>query len=55
MLAAKRRGIITGDDLNEALSPLALTVAAAGFVIEDLALHGDIGALAGRAKARSNV
>lgn len=54
MLAAKRRGVIGAEDLERTvLSPLGLTVAAAGFVIEDLALHGDIGALAGKSKSRA--
>jgi hypothetical protein len=52
MLTAKRRGTISSDDLDQALSPLSLTTAVAGFILEDLALAGDIGALAGKQKAK---
>jgi hypothetical protein len=52
MLTAKRRGTITTDDLDKALSPLSLTTAVAGFIVEDIALAGDIGALAGKQKAK---
>jgi hypothetical protein len=55
MLTAKRRGAISADDLTRALDPLSLTAASAGFVVEDIALAGDIGALAGKAKARLRV
>jgi hypothetical protein len=53
MLTAKRRGVITAEQLNDALKPISLTMAAAGFVIEDIALAGDVGALAGKAKSRA--
>lgn len=53
MLTAKRRGSITADQLKQALEPIALTIAAAGFVIEDIALAGDVGALAGKVKSRA--
>ena len=48
MLTAHRRGQITGEQLAQALSPLSLTVAVAGFILEDTVLAGDIGALEGR-------
>lgn len=53
MLTAKKRGTITQDQLESALSPIGLTIAAAGFVVEDLALAGDIGALAGKARSKA--
>jgi len=53
MLTAKRRGSITAEQLKQALEPIALTVGAAGFIIEDIALAGDIGALSGKGKAKS--
>ncbi len=53
MLTAKRRGTITQDELDAVLTPAALTIAAAGFVIEDIALSGDIGALAGKARPKA--
>jgi hypothetical protein len=53
MLTAKRRGSITAEQLKQALEPIALTIAAAGFVIEDIALAGDVGALDGKAKSRA--
>jgi hypothetical protein len=55
MLTAKRRGAITADDLARALDPLSLTAATAGFIVEDIALAGDIGALAGKANRRVKV
>jgi hypothetical protein len=54
MLTAKRRGMITAEQMKDALEPIALTTCAAGFVIEDIALAGDIGALAGKAKSRAS-
>ena len=53
MMTAKKRGTITADDLEKALTPIALTTAAAGFALEDLALAGDIGALDGKARRKS--
>ena len=55
MLTAKRRGAISADDLVRALDPLSLTASTAGFIVEDIALAGDIGALSGKAKARIKV
>ena len=55
MLTAKRRGTISADDLAKALAPIALTTAAAGFVLEDVALAGDIGALDGKARKKTPV
>jgi len=52
MLTARKRGSITTSDLEAALSPLALTTAAAGFVLEDVALAGDIGALDGKTRRK---
>lgn len=52
MLTAKKRGTISADDLARALTPIALTTAAAGFVLEDVALAGDIGALDGKARRK---
>jgi hypothetical protein len=48
MMTAHRRGQITSDELQQALNPLSLTLAASGFLVEDTALAGDIGALEGR-------
>jgi hypothetical protein len=53
MLTAKKRGTISSDDLAKALTPIALTTAAAGFVLEDVALAGDIGALDGKARRKA--
>jgi uncharacterized membrane protein YgcG len=53
MLTAKKRGTITQDQLDGALTPVALTIAAAGFVLEDVALAGDIGALAGKSRPKA--
>lgn len=53
MHTAKQRGYITADDLEKSLTPLSLTAAAAGFVIEDFALSGDIGALEGKARSKA--
>lgn len=55
MLTAKKRGTISADDLANALTPIALTTAAAGFVLEDVALAGDIGALDGKARKKAPV
>ena len=49
MLTAKRRGMISSDDAEKALDSLALTTATAGFIVEDIALAGDLGALNGKA------
>ncbi len=51
MIAAKRKGRIKQDELEQALSPVALTAALAGFLVEDRALAGDLGALEGKRKA----
>jgi hypothetical protein len=53
MMTAKRRGTITADELEKALKPICLTTAVAGFVLEDLALAGDIGALDGKARKKT--
>jgi len=53
MLTAKRRGTITAEQLKSALEPIALTFAASGFVIEDIALAGDVGALAGKSRSKA--
>ena len=50
MIAAKKRGI-KQDELDQALSPVGLTAALAGFLAEDCALAGDLGALEGKRKA----
>lgn len=48
MLTAQRRCQITREQLEQVLSPPGLTMAAAGFLVEDTVLAGDIGALEGR-------
>jgi len=53
IMTAHRRGHITAADLQQALSPIAFTVASAGFIIEDAVMAGDIGALDGRQRKRN--
>jgi hypothetical protein len=52
LMTAHRRGHLTAEDLGQALSPIAFTLAAAGFIIEDSVMAGDIGALDGRQRRR---
>jgi hypothetical protein len=55
MMTAQRRSTITPDDLARALDPLSLTTAVAGFIIEDIALAGEIGALDGKQKSKKRM
>jgi hypothetical protein len=54
ILSGERRGLFTASDVAQALSPLALTVAGAGFIVEDMVMAGDIGALEGRQRKRGS-